>query len=88
MGALIVHAPSTMLGTEPEVIALSTGARVHSSVREHAVEGDVTYAALYPRLAAGIYRIDGTDQVARVVSGHVAEIYWLADGNQSRPSES
>jgi hypothetical protein len=65
-----------MLGAEPELTALEDGARVHSSVRERVVQGDVTYAALYPCLAAGRYRLDGTGPVVTVASGEAAEVSW------------
>ena len=81
IGALVLHTSSMMEGYEIELVLQdSTRLRTHSAVRErHQVSG-VSYAAVYPRLIAGTYLIEGSTQRALVVGGKVTEVF-LQDGH-------
>ncbi len=64
-GALVLHVPAEMNGTEIEVsLAGSHGRRTHSMVRPRHVPAGTRYAAVYPGLPPGEYTIWRADQTA------------------------
>jgi hypothetical protein len=71
-GALVIHAPATMLGTEIEVTALDHGhPHTHVEVRERRLPSGTFYAAVFPSLAAGSYLVDG--RMVEIPEASVAE---------------
>jgi hypothetical protein len=78
-GALVIHTGSGMLGREIEV---SGPVATHSVVRERLIPGGVRYAAVFPGLPAGSYRLSVHGHrdalpTASVVGGQVAEVTCL-----------
>ena len=59
VGALLLETPPTLLGREIEIslIGRTVDGRTHSLVRERRTAAGVSYAAVYPGLAAGRYLI-------------------------------
>jgi hypothetical protein len=59
VGALLLEAPSALLGREIEIslVGRAVDGRTHSLVRERRTAAGVSYAAVYPGLAAGRYLI-------------------------------
>src|SRR5258706_5574635 len=58
IGALVLHTPPELDGSEIEISRLAGDAargRTHSRVRPRHTPGGVQYAAVYPGLAAGDY---------------------------------
>jgi hypothetical protein len=51
-------------------------APVHSAVRERHGAGGTSYAAVYPRLRAGRYVVEGSGQVVTVVGGRVTDVVF------------
>ena len=83
VGALVIHTPPGLLGTEVELSPVDDGsARTHVAVRERRGRGPVQYAAVFPSLTAGAYNIwhpaEHRHPVARVVvtGGDVADFTW------------
>jgi hypothetical protein len=74
-GALVLHVPAGMNGTEIELgLAGWPGFRTHSAVRPRHVPGGTRFAAVYPGLAPDDYVVLGDDDavVATVtVSGGI-----------------
>jgi hypothetical protein len=79
VGALVLYVPAALHGREIEVSPVGEDAmRTHTAVLERLVNGQRVYAAVYPELAAGVYRVWG-DQATPTVSIHpgaVAELDW------------
>ncbi len=80
VGALIVHTPAGLLGTEPELAFLDDpGRHVHTAVRERRTGNEVSYAAVYPSLVAGRYQLADTGQVVTIEGGAITEIAWAGE---------
>lgn len=82
-GALVLHAPARLHGTEIEIspeTAGPRGRRTHSLVRERVTAAGTGYAAVYPEVPAGRYTIWGDDNVpvgtAVISGGQVASFRW------------
>jgi hypothetical protein len=82
-GALILHTPAQLHGTEIEISPESDGRpghRTHSLVRERVTAAGTSYAAVYPSVPADRYTIWGNDGVpvgsAVISGGHVASFHW------------
>jgi hypothetical protein len=87
IGALLLRTSPELVGVEPELTRLDgEGGHVHTEVRERRVGGDVSYAALYPALAAGHYRVDDTGQVLEVVGGAVTDAEWAGHTDPTAPA--
>ena len=71
-GALVIHAPPTMLGTEIEAEPLNGHPRTHVEVRERRLPSGTFHAAVFPSLVAGSYTVDG--RVVQVREASVAEL--------------
>lgn len=83
IGALVLHTPARLHGTEIEISPKSRGSRglrTHSLVRERVTAAGVSYAAVYPEVSAGHYTVWGHDgaPVGTVVvaGGQVASFHW------------
>jgi hypothetical protein len=83
IGALVLHAPGRLHGTEIEISPESdgrSGHRTHSLVRERVTAAGTSYAAVYPSLSANRYVIWGIDGVpvgtAIISGGQVASFHW------------
>jgi len=80
-GALVLHVPAEMNGTEIDIgLADRPGRRTHSAVRPRHVAGGTRYAAVYPGLAPGEYTIWRDDSTVAatvtVVGGIVTSAHW------------
>jgi hypothetical protein len=82
-GALVLHAPARLHGTEIEISPESDGPaghRTHSLVRERVTATGTSYAAVYPTVPANRYLIWGNDGVAVgsavIPGGQVASFRW------------
>lgn len=82
-GALVLHAPARLHGTEIEISPErdgSRGHRTHSLVRERLTAAGTSYAAVYPGVPAGRYTIwenNGVPVGTAVISGGlVASFHW------------
>jgi hypothetical protein len=82
-GALVLHAPARLHGTEIEISPESDarpGHRTHSLVRERITAAGTSYAAVYPSVPGSRYVIWGNDGVpvgSVVISGgQVASFHW------------
>lgn len=87
IGALVLYTPPEFHGREIEVSPIGNDAqRVHTAVLERSAAGRTMFAAVYPELRAGSYRIWGDDpepgstktqvQEVRIAAGMVAEVDW------------
>ncbi len=85
MGALVLLAPPSMHHVEIEVSPVgSDAARTHVAVLPRPVNGGQVYAAVYPSLAQGAWRVWSPDParqdqpvlVVDVPDGGVTEIRW------------
>jgi hypothetical protein len=81
VGAMVLYTPPAYRGREIEVSpAGEDGRRVHTAVLERRVAGRTLFAAVYPELRAGDWRIwaDDANLPSRVsiVGGVVAEVDW------------
>jgi len=78
IGALVLHVPARLHGTEIEISPEGDGLhghRTHSLVRERLTAAGASYAAVYPGVPAGRYTIWGEDGVpvgTAVISGGAA----------------
>lgn len=72
VGAAALRAPAEWDGREVE-LAGPGGARTHSIVRERRVPGGPVFAAVYPGLAAGRYRVLPDGPAFDVEGGRVIE---------------
>jgi hypothetical protein len=90
-GAIVVFATAALLGREIEVSPRSDDARrTHTEVIERVVNARREFAAVFPSLPAGGYRLWGPDggspaEVA-IVEGEVTQVDWrhLAPSRESR----
>jgi len=81
VGALVLYTPDAYRGREIEVSPAGDDARrTHSGVLERHAGGRTFFAAVYPALPAGRWRIWGDDpaltSLAVVEAGVVAEVDW------------
>jgi len=81
VGALVLYAPPELHGREIEVSPVGKNTqRVHAAVLKRSVAGRSIFAAVYPALRAGRYRIWGEvpSRVAEatIVAGMVEETDW------------
>jgi hypothetical protein len=94
VGALVLHTPPDLEGAEIEIsLAAHGAARTHSQVRKRVTSGksgasadtDVSYAGVYPSLAAGSYTIwrdaDTAAGVATVPEAQVTTWHWPASAD-------
>ena len=83
VGALIVHAPAALVGTEVEISPERDDARrSHKDVLERRVNGRPAYTAVFDGLREGAYTL-WAEGVARtrgvtITGGAIAEIDWRA----------
>jgi hypothetical protein len=81
VGALIVHAPPMLVGTEVEISPADQDARrSHKDVLERRINGRPAYTAVFDGLREGTYTLWSHD-VARtrgvaITGGTIAEIDW------------
>jgi hypothetical protein len=81
LGALVLRVPAELLGTEIDLVPDDQALlHTHSAVRERLVEPEHVYAAVYPSLRAGRYRIEGSEQVVEVVGGKVTDVAFDPSG--------
>jgi hypothetical protein len=75
VGALVLYAAEQLAGAEVEVVRLGEpGHTTHSAVRQRQLApGRQAFAAVYPGLPAGEYRVDGCQQPVTVNGGRVTE---------------
>jgi hypothetical protein len=75
VGALVLYAPERLAGAEVEVVRQGEpGHTTHSAVRQRQLApGRQAYAAVYPGLPAGTYRVDGCRELVTVDGGRVTE---------------
>lgn len=80
IGALILVVPPDLAGHEIEISPSAGGPRTHSLVRERVTAAGVSYAAVYPAVAAGEYTVWQDDRVAvgqvAVNGGEVSRFRW------------
>ncbi len=81
VGAVVLHVPSSLAGAEIDIVGLEPGTvSTHSLVRERILPAGSRYAAVYPGLPRGAYRIAATAGFPaadlRVHGGAVAEVDW------------
>jgi len=82
IGALVLHTPAGLDGREIEISLVGTAEtrRTHSQVRERRTPGGVSFAAVYPGLAAGDYTVwrDAATPAGTVTveGGSVASYHW------------
>jgi hypothetical protein len=84
VGALILDTPAELAGREIEISPAGRGAsgrRTHSLVRERRTGAGLSYAAVYPGVAAGDYTIwqdaDTPAATITVRSGQVTRHRWV-----------
>lgn len=83
IGALILYTPPAFAGQEMEMSpARDDGRRIHTGVLARRLGGRTFYAAVYPALRAGTWRIrtddpNLPDRVA-IAGGVVTELDWRA----------
>jgi hypothetical protein len=83
IGAVVLHVPPELAGLEIDIVGLSPGTTsTHSLVRPRLMPGGTVYAAVYPGLPAGSYRIAATVGKpavdVEVAGGCVADVDWRA----------
>ena len=77
IGALILHTSSSCAGREIDLIPDDDGGPcVHSAVRERRSADGSSFAAVYPQLKDGGYRIEGTYQHLVIEGGRVVELHF------------
>ena len=81
VGALVLYTPSERHGQEIEISPVGADdRRVHTAVLQRVVAGRTVYAAVYPDLPAGRYRLWADDPRlpvdVTIPPGAVAEIDW------------
>ena len=81
-GALVLYTPPDLHGREIEISPVGQNSqRVHTAVLERIVAGRSVFAAVYPRLAAGTFRLWFDEDPTRpntveIEAGQVAELHW------------
>ena len=75
VGALVLYVPRGLHASEIEVSPVGRDdARVHTAVLERSVNGQTVFAAVYPELAAGAYRVwIDSEPTVTITAGCVAE---------------
>ena len=81
IGAVVLHVPAELAGLEIDIDGISPGATsTHSLVRPRLMPTETLYAAVYPGLPEGSYRIPATAghpaADVEVVGGAVAQVDW------------
>ena len=74
VGALVLNTTEGMNGREIDLIDVEGLGATHSEVRPRHLEGQTLFAAVYPALPEGTYKIAGTDQHIVIEGGHVTEV--------------
>jgi hypothetical protein len=76
VGALVLYVPRHLHGSEIELSRVGQeDRRVHTAVLERAFNGRTAYAAVYPELAAGTYRVwIDSEPTVTITAGSVAEL--------------
>ncbi|MGC2175024.1 MAG: hypothetical protein WA614_06145 [Acidimicrobiales bacterium] len=75
IGALILRTSSACVAREIDLIPDNVSApHVHSAVRERRTADGSSFAAVYPQLQEGSYRIEGTTQRVVIVGGRVVDV--------------
>jgi hypothetical protein len=75
IGALILRTSPACLAREIDLIPDDVNApHVHSAVRERRTAEGSSFAAVYPQLQEGSYRIEGTTQRIAIVGGRVIDV--------------
>ena len=73
-GALVLKTSARWVDREVELVWVGEPSlKTHVAVRERQLPGGSIYAGLFGSLAAGTYRIEGTNQVVTVPEGVVSE---------------
>jgi hypothetical protein len=81
-GALVLYTPPDLHGREIEISPVGQNTqRTHTAVLERIVAGRSVFAAVYPRLPAGTFRLWFDEDPTRlnrvqIVAGRVAELDW------------
>jgi hypothetical protein len=75
-GALVIYTPRDMDGAELEIVRSDSGMRMHVAVRERQIAGGSVFAAFYPSLMAGEYRVEGSNQTVSVSPSRVLNVSW------------
>jgi hypothetical protein len=81
IGAVVLHVPEELAGTEIDIVGVGPGTTsTHSLVRPRVLPLGTRYAAVYPGLPEGAYRVPATAGFPaadlEVVGGRVAEVDW------------
>lgn len=81
IGALVVHTDQSLDRAEIEICPLGSTTRTHTIVRAREVGGGiVVYAAVFPALVEGDYRLlpwgSLPEAAVRVVGGQVTDFNW------------
>lgn len=81
IGAVVLYVPDGLAGIEIDIVGMGPGTTsTHSLVRPRVLPGGTRYAAVYPGLPEGAYRIPETAGFPaadlQVVGGSVAEVTW------------
>ncbi len=58
MGALLVHCPPDLEGTEIQLYDADGTLRTHTEVHRRTTAGRLSYSGLFPALTAGEYRVE------------------------------
>lgn len=75
VGALILRTSSACFAREIDLIPDNVNVtHVHSAVRERRTAEGSSFAAVYPQLKEGSYRIEGTAQHVAIVGGRVVDV--------------
>ncbi len=76
VGAIVLYVPPHLDGREIDLYpAGSTHPFVHSAVRRRDVGAMSCYAAVYPAVPAGSYRLTALDDLVTVRGGEVSEVH-------------
>jgi hypothetical protein len=79
VGALVLYTTAEQHGSEIDIERADSGGRSHVAVRERRLATGTAFAAVYPSLAAGDYRLHlpcGVRPVT-ITGGTVNEVHWL-----------
>lgn len=80
VGALTLRTSPTMVGYEIALIPDDACApRTHSAVRERQSAHGLSFAAVYPHLQSGTYRVEGSAQRVIIVGGRVTDVEYDSD---------
>jgi hypothetical protein len=80
VGALMLRTSPRMVGVEidltPDDVTLPP---THSAVRERQSVNGLSFAAVYPHVTAGTYRVEGSAQRVTVEGGRVTDVEFVGD---------